>query len=481
MTGAVRDLAIIGAGPGGLAAARTAADRGLSVVVIDEQAAPGGQIWRQPPPSLAMETGRFGAGYAAGVAAAQAAREIPGIDWRSDAAVWSVLTPDQSGEEVFRISTTGATGLAEIAARRLIVATGCYDMPVPFPGWTLPGVMGAGAIQAFMKGQRVIPGEAVVLAGAHPLLLIVAEQMLAFGCPPRAVIFSQRPGRALGLVRHPLLALGFAATLAQAGRALLRLLRAGVPVRFGRVVTAARGGEGLTGIEIARLDRSGRFVPGPREHIACDTLGVGFGFTAVTEVARLAGAGLCWLPQAGGWVVAHDDGMRTDVPGLYVAGEIAGIGGAHTAEAEGRLAALSALADAGVAVARVERVRAVATRRRSRRFATLLGRLADPGADLLLGLRDDATPLCRCEELTLGDLRGVLAQNPFLGEADALKLLGRPGMGACQGRYCGRSIAETIAEVTGQDIAALSPLRVRAPLKPVPISQFRLPRTGSDG
>lgn len=470
MSAPLHDLAIIGAGPGGLAAARAAAGRGLSVVVLDEQAAPGGQIWRQPPPVLAAGQRQFGASYAAGVARAQAAAQLPGVEWRQGSAVWSVQTPVQSGDEVFRISTTGPAGLDEVAARRLIVATGCYDMPVPFPGWTLPGVMGAGAIQALMKGQRVIPGQRVVLAGAHPLLLIVAEQMLAFGQPPVAVIFAQHPGRALGLLRQPLLALRFAPLLLQAARALLRLLHAGVPLRFGRVVTAAQGEGQLSGVEIARPAD-----PGRHEVLACDTLGVGFGFTPATEVARLAGAGLRWLPLAGGWVVAHDAGMRSTVPGLYVAGEIAGIGGAHTAEAEGRLAALSALADAGQAVTVPEMRRAQAARRRSRRFAGLLARLADPGAALLHSLRDADTILCRCEELTLGDLQRMLAENPFLGSGDALKLLARPGMGACQGRYCGASIAETIATATGQDPGTIAPTRVRAPLKPVPLVQFRLP------
>nr|WP_255453728.1 FAD-dependent oxidoreductase [Paracoccus sp. S-4012] len=474
VTEAIYQVAIVGAGPGGLAAARECAAAGARAVVIDEQEAPGGQIFRQAPRGFSAGAERFGAGYVEGVVAANETRALTGIDWRPDTSVWGLLTPGQSGSDHFRLATTSSTGLDEIVAERLILATGCYDMPVPFPGWTLPGVMGAGAVQAFMKSQRVLPGERVVLAGSHPLLLIVADQMLAFGKPPVAVIFSQRKSRVFAMLRRPLTGLGFSRLLMQAAAALGRLLRAGVPIRFGSAVVAAQGRDGVETARVSRISGDGR-PEGAEERVGCDTVGIGYGFTASAELARLAGAEMRWAPWQGGWVVAHDDGMRASVPALHVAGEIAGIGGAHTAVAEGRLAALTALGDLGLTVSAPDLRRARRASAQCRRFAALLAELSTPPEGLLRSLQGPDTIICRCEGTTRGEIGATLGGNPFLGTSDAVKLLARPGMGACQARYCGRSLAEITAEVTGRSLEEVGPPRVRTPVKPVPLSHFRLP------
>lgn len=469
----VFDIAIVGAGPGGLAAAQTCARFGASVVVIDEQTAPGGQIYRQAPASLRRATEKFGRGYAEGTAAANAVASIPSVEWKLGQSVWSVLTPPQTQDEHFLISLVGRDGLSEITAKRLIVATGCYDMPVPFPGWTLPGVMGAGAIQAMMKGQRVVPGDNIVLAGSHPLLLIIAEQMLAFGERPAHVVFSQPFRRAARLLLRPGIAAGFAGPLLQAGRALAKLLRAGVPVSFNSVVIRAQGDGCLESVELARLHPSTGLPDTANARIVpCDIVGVGFGFSASSELVKLAGAAMRWSRTGGGWVAVDDGEMRSSVRGLYVAGEVAGIGGAQTAAAEGRLAALSALADAGIAVGKTELRRARSDRRRNRSFAQLLQDLADPGDKLTLALQDEQTVICRCEEIDRGEVDELLRQNPLLDTSNAVKLLGRPGMGACQGRYCSRSLSEIVSSATGRTPEEVGQFTARLPIKPVPLRHF---------
>jgi len=467
------DIAIIGAGPGGLAASETCARFGASVTVIDEQSAPGGQIYRQAPESLRQRAEGFGIAYVDGVAKANAVSSISAIEWRLGHAVWNVLTPQQTQSEAFLISTVSDDGLSEIEAKRVIVATGCYDMPVPFPGWTLPGVMGAGAIQALMKGQRVVPGKKIVLAGSHPLLLIIAEQMLAFGERPAAVVFSQPMWRAGRLLSRPGVAVSFAEPLAQAARAYAKLLRAGVPVIFSGAVLRADGNDRVESVTLAHLNpATGLPQPDNTREISCDAVGIGFGFTASSELVRLAGAATQWSRTGGGWIAVHDAEMRSTVANLYVAGEVAGIGGAKTAAAEGTLAALSALRDAGYGVDAAELRRARSNGRRNRAFAALLQELADPGDELLRALRDEGTVICRCEEITKGQVEELLGQNPFLGTSNALKLLGRTGMGACQGRYCSRSVLELISSATGRGVEDIGQFTARPPVKPVPMHHF---------
>lgn len=464
------DLAIVGAGPGGQAAAQVAALHGLRVALIDEQATPGGQIYRQPYAPDLYPAGRFGSAHVRAQRVGQNLLDQPGIDWHGETTVWG-LERRSGSDGGFAVLCSAARGAKALNARRVLVAAGCHDMAVPFPGWTLPGVMGAGGIQALLKGQGVAPGARIVLAGTHPLMLVIAAQLLAFGLRCQSVIFAQSRARVLSVLGDPVTALRAAPVMAQAVLAYGALLRARIPVHFGQVVTRAEGDERLSGVRVARLR-----ADGPAQHhatIDCDTLGFCYGFTPASELPRQIGATAAWSGAAGGWVIRHDERMQTDVPGLFVAGETTGIGGAPCARAEGHLAGLAIAQEAERTINAATLRSAQRERKVRRRFAVLLQRLADPGDKLLAALRDSQTVICRCETITADTLRGVLRDNPTIHSSDAAKLLSRCGMGMCQGRFCHRAVQQEIAEARQFGLSAPGPFAARLPVRPVPLSQMR--------
>ncbi|MYM57585.1 FAD-dependent oxidoreductase [Thalassovita mangrovi] len=470
----ITDLVIVGGGPGGQAAARAAIRHGLRVTVLDEQARPGGQIFRQPFADGIYPKDRFGAKHAAAGRAGAALCAEPLIDWQGNRMVWG-LTP--GGEDGFELFHSGPDGAAALKARRVLIAAGCHDMAVPFPGWTLSGVMGAGGIQAMLKGQGVAPGASILLGGSHPLMLVIAAQLLDFGVTPVGVVFSQSFGRIKEMLGAPLVASRSLPVFAQGARAYLKLHRAGVPVHFGKVVVRAEGDDTLQQVRIAPSDR----LDATGETIACDAFGFCYGFTSSAELPRQIGVDPVWSETGGGWIIPHDARMQTSQPGLYVAGETAGIGGEPCAVAEGVLAGLTIAESLGKSVSETEIARAQTQRRHRRDFATLLQRLADPGAALLQGLRDDDTAICRCESVKTGAFRALLRDNPTIHSADAAKLLARTGMGPCQGRFCHRAVQEEIAAARGGSTADAKPFAARMPARPVPLRDLRsLSRDGNE-
>lgn len=452
------DLAIIGAGPAGMAAALFAAQSGLSVAVFDEQARVGGQIFRQPPEGAsdgpAYRLYPFGRGL---VAAAEAETRI---DWRFRRTVWG-LFPTEGG---IRVCATGG----DVIARKVLVATGAYEMPVAFPGWTLPGVMGVGAIQTLIKAQNVVPGRRFVLAGSHPLLILVADLLVQAGAEVPMVAFA-RPIPRLAEMVDGLAALpGNGAIMAEAGRSVLRLARAGVPIRFGRIVTGADGSDRVDAVTLARCDADW-CVQGPGERIAADVLGVGFGLLPSTELCRQAGCATVWNPQFGGWIVAHDGAQRTNIANLYVAGEPAGIRGAESAWIEGQIAARSICADLGLTTAGDGLAR---QRRRNRRFSDRVARFFAPNADALAALVTPDTLICRCEEVTRAEIDRLLTRNAHLSDVDSVKLACRAGMGPCQGRYCQHNVARIVSQRRGIAVEACGAFRAQAPVKPIPLGDL---------
>ncbi|MDH7640035.1 FAD-dependent oxidoreductase [Sphingomonas oryzagri] len=454
----VVDLAIVGGGPAGMAAAEVATGAGLTVAIVDEQQRLGGQILRQPPATFRV--GNWLPGRAYGAVKAQLAR--------AEALPARVLT-GQSVHSVYRsddgfdLMLAGPRGASMLRARRLLVATGCYDMPVAFPGWTLPGVTSAGAVQVFVKAQQIVPGERFVLAGTHPLQLILADQIVKAGGMVAAILFAQTPARGAALLRAPGVAMAHAGTLAAAAGAMARLARAGVPVRFGRIVVAADGGESVAAVRVAKLV-DGR--PGPvAETIACDSVATCFGFLPQSDLPRALGADAIPIAGTGGWRIRHDEWMRASVPGLYVAGEVTGVAGAEVSMLEGVIAGLGIASDSGSIESGDAVRRAGPTRRRlrsARRFAEMLAATADP-TPFWPHLADDGTVICRCEDILRGTLADAIAGNPDAGP-NAIKRLTRTGMGRCQGRGCEHHLRAMMPPSRPQ--GAFEP---RMPVRPTPI------------
>ncbi|MFT3976501.1 MAG: FAD-dependent oxidoreductase [Sphingomonas bacterium] len=454
------DVAIVGGGPAGMAAANRLGGHGLSVAVIDEQQQPGGQILRQPPASFRVRDWLDGSAYRA-PRAALAAFPASGAIWLGGRSVIG-LTPVAEG---FRLQTAGPQGYDAIEAGRVVLATGCYDLPMARPGWTLPGVMSAGGVQTLLKSQQLVPDAPLALAGTHPLMLLVAEQVIAAGGTVACVAFEQPLAAMIGPAIHaPAAALASAPLLLGALAGLIRLRRRGVAIRFGQALAAIEGEDRARGVLLRAPD-------GREERIACASVGLCYGFVPQSDLTRLAGASVVHAAPAGGWAARHDDGMRTDVPGLLVAGEAAGVGGAACALTEGRLAALSILVDAGLAPVASVRREAVSLRRRrirQRGFAAMLAAMGDPSPAFAQPLPPEAL-LCRCENVSMGIVAAAVAEGL---PANAVKLGTRIGMGLCQGRSCEHALLRLIAARDGADPADVPGFAARFPVRPARIGDI---------
>jgi NADPH-dependent 2,4-dienoyl-CoA reductase/sulfur reductase-like enzyme len=417
--GKLFDILIIGAGPAGLAAAHAAAAAApsASIGVVDDNPLAGGQIWRggadrQPD---------------------QRAREL-----------WSALqaAPNVSFMHQHRVLYAPAAGqllvqspasAALLHYQRLIIATGARELLLPFPGWTLPGVTGAGGLQALAKGGYPVAGKRVVVAGSGPLLLAVAATLAERGAHVVAIAEQAATPQ---LVRF---ALGLLATPSKIVQALqLRAALRGVPYLRNIYVTAASGDACLRSVT---LQRGG----GGMQTIACDYLACGYGLVPNPELAMALGCALAPDSQA----VQADTWQHTTVPGIYCAGEGTSVGGVDKALAEGRIAGLAAAGRQDLALPHIS------ARSRWQAFARRLARAFALRPEIH-ALADDDTIVCRCEDVCHGELR----QHHSWRSA---KLHTRCGMGPCQGRICGSATAT---------LYGWRPESVRVPITPARVDSI---------
>jgi thioredoxin reductase/bacterioferritin-associated ferredoxin len=458
------DVAVIGAGPAGLAAALTAARLGLRSVLIDELPHPGGQYLVQmagalrtpaahPPVSSAE---RRGLDLLRAMADAR-------LEWWGETLVWHL----DADLRVWSYRRGEATSFLRAGA--VILASGAREQAMPFPGWTLPGVMTVGAAQLLAKRHGLLPGRRVLTAGSGPLLLPAAAKLAELGAHVVGVLEATHP---TAWLPHAAAAWGQWDRLGEGWHYLRTLRRSRIPYRFGRTVVMAQGQGRVEAAVTARLDVRGRPIAGSLETTAVDAICVSFGFTPNCELAQLAGAALSFEPTRGGWVPQVDPTLQTTIPGLYVAGEAAGVAGAAAAMSDGRIAALAAACRLGrLGKAELERELAAvaAHRRRNARFGATLNTLFAPSPGLE-AITTDATLICRCEEVTAGEARAAIRQGA--STLDALKTRTRVGQGPCQGRTCGPVLARILARETGRSCADAGFFRVRPPVKPVPIAAF---------
>lgn len=445
------DVAIIGGGPAGQAAALALGGRGLSIAVIDEQMRPGGQILRQPPADFTVANWLSGRSYTSLKRQLAQFMLLADVRWFGGHSVIGL----QAGS----ILASGPDGVRTITADHILIAAGCQDLAVPLPGWTLPGVYAAGGIQAFIKSQQLLVGARVLLAGTHPLQLVIAAQIVAAGGTVAAVLFAQTRAAMIGAIaRHPLTMLRRAPDLLAAAAAMATLARAGTPVHYGVGVSALTGGDRVTGAATDAGD------------IACDAAGLCYGFVPQSALPRMAGTETVAVGPAGGWACVHDEWMRTSVPGLYAAGETVGVAGAAAAQAGGTLAGLGIALDLGLIDPRTADRAARAARSslaRHRAFASLLDAIADPRRHFPTPDRD--TVVCRCEDVEHAPLAEAVAGG---GSTNAIKLATRCGMGACQGRNCEPTLLRMIAAAGQPGDAGFT---ARFPARPVRIANLLPP------
>ena len=435
------DLAIVGAGPAGLAAALTASGHGLRVVLIDERSRAGGQYFK--PRVAAAARRRLDRQHRAGdrLRGRLAETDVQHVSGRM---VWFAGRTDAAIE----LGLFGGGEAHLLAARAVILATGAYERPALVPGWTLPGVMTIGAAQSFARGYGAAAGQRILVAGNGPLGLQLACELVRAGTPPLAVVERARPTDPRGM-RALAAAVRNAPRLVLDGAAMRATLwRAGVRVLEGWELTACQGHDRVEAATIAPVDERTA-----AQTIAVDTVCVGEGFLPQAELARTLGCRCRQDPDSGAQIPDRDDDGASSVPGVWIAGDGAGMGGAQAALAEGEIAATAALSWLGVPTRPPDRARLRLLR--ARRFQCALWSLyAAPPR----GQPRDETVLCRCEGVCFGTVRRAIAQGAT--DLGALKRQTRLGMGRCQGRYCGGPAARLLG-----DRRLFAP---QIPIRPVP-------------
>lgn len=440
------DVLVVGAGPAGLSSAIAAAQAGAQVVVLDERGEAGGQYLK--PLAKSHANAAPDAQFRKGAALLAEARAA-GVAIHQGATVWGGFAPDE-------IAALLDGGAVTFRPKRLVLAPGAHERPVPVPGWTLPGVMTTGALQTLARAQRVSPAGRVVIAGSGPLNLQLACELLAGGVQVAAVVeAAPKPG--LGAWRDMLALARSSPDLAWDGlRYLAMLRRAGVPVLWGSSILACEGTDRFAALRIA--------TPQGERRIEAGVAALNMGFQPETGLARALGCAQRFATEGPGAeigrleTVADEDG-RSSIAEVFAVGDGAAIGGSRVALARGRLAGLAAARDLGFAApedaaARQDLARALAFQRALWRI--FAAPPFDPAAIA------DATIVCRCEEVTAGVLRQAMADGA--GSLATLKKQTRAGMGRCQGRMCGATVAR-LAGAPADEAAFAAP---RAPIKPIP-------------
>ena len=448
------DLVILGAGPAGMAAATRAAGLGLSVLILDEQPRPGGQIWRDVARVASVRGALLGKDYTEGEAFAEGL-DHPRISHVAGASVWQI---DATGEVAFSQS-----GKAEVVrGQRILLATGALERPMPLPGWTLPGVMTAGAAQILLKASGIV-AERAVLVGSGPLIYLIAAQMVRSGVPPLALVETQTRRDVLRAARHlPRATLGLGYLLK--GLGLLReLRRAGVKRFTGATAIAVEGSDRAEAVTFRAQGRVHR--------ITCDTVLLHHGVVPNTQASRSLNLLHQWDDAQRSFRPVTDGWGRSAEPAVFIAGDGAGIAGARAATLTGQLAALAIAHDLGHMTdgdrdlaARSLRLR-LAMETAARPFLDA----AYPPCAQALAPSDD-TIICRCEEVTAGAIRKSAAQG-CIGP-NQTKAFVRAGMGPCQGRYCGLTVTEILSACHGQSQSQTGAYRIRAPIKPVTLGEL---------
>ncbi|WP_291295515.1 NAD(P)/FAD-dependent oxidoreductase [Elioraea sp.] len=444
------DLAVLGAGPAGANAALAAAGHGLSVAVIDENAAAGGQVWRAPAPSVTRDDADARDG-----AALREKLRISTVEHLDSATAWLIARDD-----AWRVDVARHGRSETVTADALVIATGAHERVMPFPGWTLPGVIGLAAATILLKANGVLPGQRTVVAGCGPLLSLVAASILKAGGTVAAVV--DLASRAEWLGALPALA-ARPDLLARGALWRARIAAARVPVFHRHTVIRAEGTERLGAVRLGRVDAEGRLVPGaPEVAIAADALAIGHGLvpdTAATRLLRLRHR----YDAASGWVAARDGTLAGSVARLWLAGEVGGIGGAAVAALQGRLAGLAAAQALGRSAAAAEAAQLQAGIARAGRAAAAMSWMMRPRPAMAGGITPE-TIVCRCEDVPRAAIEAAIAAGAR--DLNQVKQWTRCGMGPCQGRMCGEAAASLLApHVGGRENVA--PWTGRPPLRPV--------------
>ncbi|MGV8876003.1 MAG: NAD(P)/FAD-dependent oxidoreductase [Rhodoglobus sp.] len=443
------DVLVIGAGPAGLAAANRAARAGLRVLLVDENSRVGGQISRLPFQ------------YGAGTTISDLENLHPNVEFRNRTVCLGFVADRTVGLE------TGGVG-SVVTASAVVVATGSVERVYPVPGWTKLGVMTAGAGQAFLKGSRTFPYQRVVVAGTGPLLLAAASQLVKDGVNVVGVIEAANLAPSQWKSFAKVTAGG--SILLEGAEYVSRLVRARVPIMAGWAICAIDGEAAVTGVRVKKVDSDWKFRSNSQERIIeCDAVLFSQGFTSVTDLVSQAGGEIVWNDLMQTWEPVRDDRYATTVPGIYAAGDCAGIGGSKIAalegEAVGEAVAAALLTDGSVSTPSVRLRRAL---RRLGIFRRGMDEVFRVG-EAVNTWPSPSTIVCRCQETTADDVACALRTGACTSQA--VKLWTRAGMGVCQGRTCAHiidSMLEWAPDRVSGKVARAAP-RPRFPIRPTSV------------
>jgi NADPH-dependent 2,4-dienoyl-CoA reductase/sulfur reductase-like enzyme len=448
------ELAVIGAGPAGMAAAITAAEHGGNVVLLDEQPSPGGQIYRAVDNSPASRDPILGDDYLYG---RQLTSRIhhPQISYRPNAKVWRV---DDDGQLCYSIGSQAH----RLSGSQIIIATGALERPMPLPGWTLPGVITAGAGQIMLKTSGLVPDNAV-LAGSGPLLYLLAVQMIRAGSPPAAIVETRRQSSYFNAARHLPAAMANWRILGKGIGLLAQIRKAGI-----RRYQAADDLRIVGSYAVSAIQFKTR---GRQQQIECDCVMLHQGVVPNTQISRVLRLTHQWHPLQRCFVPNTDASGKTDNPLFHIAGDGAGINGALAAQQQGTICALNALHKLGkIDESAASRAITLASNALNREYAArpFIETLYTPSEQVLAPADD--TIICRCEEVTAGTIRRQVSRG--CTGPNQTKAFSRCGMGPCQGRYCGLTVTEILARENALTHDEVGAYRIRAPIKPVTLAEL---------
>jgi NADPH-dependent 2,4-dienoyl-CoA reductase/sulfur reductase-like enzyme len=460
----VYDVAVVGAGPSGMAAAAAAAAYDLDVIVLDENSDVGGQIYRGLRTSPLGRRRVLGSTYTMGD---ELIREFAqtDADYLPGAAVWMASRSLEIGVSKSRRSRV-------IRSRRIILATGAFERAFPIPGWTLPGVLTVGAAQGLLKSSGVAPLGRFVLAGTGPLLWLFASQILSSGHAPVGILDTTRRSRASWM--STALAGFLTSEYFPAALKLMRHVRANVPVIRGVEMLAAEGEAGVSRVTYRQAGRSA-------QSIDVDHLLLHQGVVPNAQLPIAAGCAIRWNERQACWHPVIDPWGETSIESIAIAGDGAGILGAESASRSGRLCGLNAACKLGRIDTNGRDSAAAPIRRELKRLAR--GRRFIDAAflpDRAFRVASADALACRCEEIRGKQIIELLDTHGAIGP-NQLKSFLRCGMGPCQGRQCALTVTEMIAAHRGVSPAVVGSYRLRFPVKPITVAEVAsLPQEPGD-
>lgn len=455
------DVVVIGGGPAGLTAAITLSKYQIRVALVDERITLGGQIYKRIGSGFKVKNPKFlGKDFLDGKSLIE--------DFNQSGASTFLETVVLTIENSSVIVANSKDGTFALKYQKLIVATGAYDRPVAFPGWTLPGVITAGAAQTMVKSQQFAPGNQMVFAGSGPLALAFPAQMAELGAPVKIVLEAAKLPSISALLRLAFSLRGNLDLIRDAIKYRIQLIKHRIPFKYRTIVIAAHGTERVKSVTFAKVDSDWNPIKGSEKTIDADTLIIGYGFLPSIEILRLLDCKLDFNDNRGGFIAVTDHWGATSTENVYAVGDGTGVSGSYVAKAQGQLAALKIAHNlnriSDLRLTESARVPLKELKQRNR-FQIAINKMFNIGKGIY-NLADDQTIICRCESVKLGELNPIIQS---AADVSVAKAYSRAGMGLCQGRNCQRQIAALIAREHKIKLSEVPIATPRLPIKPVTI------------